>query len=281
LHKLRPTPAMDDDGTQPLTQRVMDPRRMGRNNSGLNEDDIADVLVILHPASASAIKIVEETAKNRPEHVLVHSFQDSFSDEEVNIEEQETIIIDRPRAARPRGQTGNDIVLRMSSKLRQPALGFVFGRNVSNTDIVFSQDSGKRISNQHFRIFLNQDSILMIEDMSTNGTLVDEVILKNKDPRFSNVRMLSSGSIISINSGNEAEMIKFIVRIPSRASHLDQFERNLQSFFKRCVPDPSKLKVTLDRLDKRKFGGASMKWDGGEKYNFIGKTLRSKAIPIS
>jgi hypothetical protein len=266
---------MDDDGTQPLTQRVMDPRRMGRNNSGLNEDDVADVLAILHPASASAIKIVEETARNRPEHVLLNSFQDSFSDDDANIEEQETIIIDKHRNLRPQGHTGNDLVLRMSSRLRTPSLGFVFGRNVSNTDIVFSQDSGKRISNQHYRIFMNSDSILMIEDMSTNGTLVDEVLLKNKDHRFSNVRMLSSGSIICINSGNEAEMIKFIVRIPSRASHLQQFERNLQNFFKRCIQDDSKLKVTLERLDKRKFGGTSMKWDGGEKYNFIGKLSES------
>ncbi|KAF2726755.1 Pkinase-domain-containing protein [Polyplosphaeria fusca] len=261
---------MEDDQTQPLTQRVMDPRRMGRNNSGLNEDDVADVLAILHPASASSIKIVEDAAKHRPEHVLFHSFDDSFSDEDVNIEEQETIIIDKHHDARPQGHTGNDLVLRMSSKLRTPSLGFVFGRNAHSTDVVFGQDSGKRISNQHFRIYMNQDSILMVEDMSTNGTLVDEVLLKNKDPRFSNVRMLSSGSIICINSGSEAEMIKFIVRVPSRASHLEQFERNLQDFFKRCIQDEAKLKATLQRLDKRKFGGASMKWDGGDKYNFIG-----------
>ena len=40
------------------------------------------------------------------------------------------------------------------------------------SDIVFGQDSGRRISNQHFRIFLEIDMVLMLQDMSTNGTVV-------------------------------------------------------------------------------------------------------------
>ncbi|KAF2795729.1 hypothetical protein K505DRAFT_359943 [Melanomma pulvis-pyrius CBS 109.77] len=37
-----------DEPTQPATQQVLNPRRLDRNNSGLNEQDIADAPAILH-----------------------------------------------------------------------------------------------------------------------------------------------------------------------------------------------------------------------------------------
>lgn len=233
--------------TQPSTQQVLDPRRLGRNNSGLNDGDIADVLVILHPATPTAIKIVENTAESRPQHVLFRNSldPDSMNASLTDIEEQETIIING--AGERVGQSsraGADLALRMSAarSLRFKELGFIFGRNPNSADIVFGQDSGKRISNQHFRIYLNLDGVLMIEDLSTNGTIVDDLLLKNKDKRFSRIRMIGSGSIICIQSSNDAEMIKFVVRVPSRVSHLERFRENLANFIADCAKGDDKTK---------------------------------------
>ncbi|KAH7124152.1 hypothetical protein B0J11DRAFT_580894 [Dendryphion nanum] len=255
--------------TQRLTQEVLDPRRVGLNNSGLNEKDVADVLAILHPASPGAMKIVEDMAEDRKEHVLFRNQYDSFDEFEENIEEQETIIINPTNAYPSVSRAGADLCLRMSSKLKTPSLGFVFGRNPMTSDVVLGVDSGKRISNQHFRIYLNADAILMLEDMSTNGTLVDEVLLRNRDPRFNKVRMLGSGSIICIQNVNDNEIIKFIVRIPSRVSHLERFHDNLRGFLTKCADNPDTLKGALQRLNKQG-AGPTMKWDGGDRYNIIG-----------
>ncbi|KAJ4359332.1 Protein kinase protein rad53 [Ascochyta clinopodiicola] len=259
--------------TQPSTQQVLDPRRLGRNNSGLNDGDIADVLVILHPATPTAIKIVENTAESRPQHVLFRNSldPDSMNASLTDIEEQETIIING--AGDRIGQSsraGADLALRMSSAqtLRFKDLGFIFGRNPNSADIVFGQDSGKRISNQHFRIYLNLDGILMIEDLSTNGTIVDDQLLKNRDKRFSRIRMVGSGSIICIQSSNDAEMIKFVVRVPSRVSHIDRFRDNLRNFIADCAKGDDKTKA-VQRIGKN-YGGPTMKWDGGTNYNIVG-----------
>jgi hypothetical protein len=250
LVDLLPANMASQEPTQPSTQQVLDPRRVGRNNSGLDEKDIADVLAILHPGSPGATKIVEDTADTRKHHVLLRNSYDSFDDDFSDIEEQETIIMDRARHEKhhvTNPKAGADLALRMSSvgSLKQPSLGFVFGRNGASSDIVFGRDSGKRISNQHFRIYLNSDAILMIEDMSTNGTFVDEVLLKNRDSRFNKVRMLGSGSIICIQNTNDNEMIKFIVRIPSRVTHMDRFQRNLRDFLTYCTDEAEKPKGRL------------------------------------
>lgn len=260
--------------TQPATQQVLDPRRLGRNNSGLNDGDIADVLVILHPATPTAIKIVEQAAESRPEHVLFRNSLDSMSGSLTDIEEQETIIIN---ASGDRlghsSRAGADLALRMSSarRLRSKELGFIFGRNPGSADIVFGQDSGKRISNQHFRIYLNTDGILMIEDMSTNGTIVDDALLKCKDKRFSKIRMLGSGSIICIQNSNDAEMIKFIVRVPSRVSYMDRFRENLRNFITECSPGSGEEQTKAVQHITHQYGGPTMKWDGGTNYNIIGQ----------
>jgi serine/threonine protein kinase len=257
--------------TQPATQQVLDPRRLGRDNSGLSDGDVADVLVVLHPATPTAIRIVEQAAEMRPQHVLFRNALDSMSGSLTDIEEQETIIIngDGERVGHS-NRAGADLALRMTSArtLRFKQLGFIFGRNPNSADIVFGQDSGKRISNQHFRIYLNTDGILMIEDMSTNGTIVDDALLKCKDKRFNKIRMLASGSIICIQSSNDDEMIKFIVRVPSRVSYMDRFRNNLRNFIAECTPGDDRNNV-VERVSKQ-YIGPTMKWDGGVKYNIIG-----------
>jgi serine/threonine protein kinase len=257
--------------TQPATQQVLDPRRLGRNNSGLNDGDIADVLAILHPATPTAIRIVEQAAEMRPQHVLFRNALDSMSDSLNDIEEQETIIVNgNGERLGQSSRAGADLALRMTSArtLRFKQLGFIFGRNANSADIVFGQDSGKRISNQHFRIYLNKDGVLMLEDMSTNGTIVDDALLKCKDTRFNKIRMISSGSIICIQSSNEEEMIRFIVRVPSRVAYMDRFRDNLRNFIAECTPGEDRNDI-IQRVS-RQYMGPTMKWDGGAKYNIIG-----------
>lgn len=231
--------------TQPSTQQVLDPRRLGRNNSGLTDVDAVDIIAILHPATPAAIRIVADAAESRPEHVLLRNSLNPNSMETFlsDIEEQETIIInDHGQRLGQSSRAGADLALRMSSAsaLRNKSQGFIFGRNPNSADIVFGQDSGKRISNQHFRIYLNLDGILMIEDLSTNGTIVDDMLLRRKDNRFHRTHMMASGSIICIQSSNEADIIKFVVRVPSRGSHRDIFREKLKDFITDCAEGDDK-----------------------------------------
>jgi len=234
---------MEDDSTQKATQEVLDPRRTGRNSSRANQKGSANVLAILHPASPAAIQTVQWTAEHRREHILSHRNRNAdgtFSDDTSDIDEQETIILDRHNAPSnlPTARAGDDLALRMSSKLLDSSLGFVFGRNPNCSDIVLPPDPSRRISNQHFRIFLNPEAILMLEDLSTNGTLVDESLLKCRDyPRLPKTRMLQPGSIICIRNSNDSDMIKFIVAFPPRVSHVDEYEANVKNFLYKCAPN--------------------------------------------
>jgi serine/threonine protein kinase len=266
----------DDDATQPATQQVIDPRRLGRNNSGLNDSDVSDVLCILHPSSPAAFRIVASTAERSPQHVLQNNslvtFEEDFDLD--RLEEQETFI------SPGLGNNAQDLALRLSSRTRSPVLGFCFGRNSNACDIVIDVDSVKRVSNLHFRIFINHAGVLMLEDMSTNGTLVDEKHLKGKGARLPATRMLTSGSIIHIPSPKPDEAIKFIVRIPSRAGHVDEHQRKMEIY-----------QMNLAELEKAHYGQVAqarrlqrgqptrgvpppnphgMNWDGGEEFNVVG-----------
>ena len=213
----------------------------------MSDVDAADVIAILHPTTPSAIKIVDNAADRCPQHVLLRNSlnADSMSLSLTDIEEQETIIInDNGEKIGQGSKAGADLVLRLSSAstLMFKSRGFIFGRNPNSADIVFGQDSGKRISNQHFRIYINTNGILMVEDLSTNGTIVDDQLLKSKDRRFNKSRMINSGSVLCIQSTNDAEMIKFIVRVPSRGSHKVRFDQKLKEFIADCAEGDEKAK---------------------------------------
>ncbi|TID17152.1 Pkinase-domain-containing protein [Venturia nashicola] len=280
-------PSQQEEATQ-LTQQVLDPRRLGRNNSGLNEADISDVLCILHPCSPAAYRIVASTAARRPQHVLQNSVEASCDDltESWQLEEQETFIV--------RNQVGDnakDLALRLSSNTIQPILGFCFGRNPRSCDITIDVDSVKRVSNLHFRIFVNQEGVLMLEDMSTNGTMVDSTHLKGKNSPLAATRMLQNGSIIQIPSSKPDESVKFIVRIPIRQGYEIEFQRKLENHVGQ--------RLELERIHNEaqgkqhnrhqgrpaqptyRFKGSvgishsfGMHWDGGEKYNVVGQLGR-------
>lgn len=235
--------------TQPLTQQQFDPRRLGRNNSGLTEDDVSDVICILHPATPAAFNIVYHTAATNPQHVLERNeLAVSPSSDNMSASEMETIIIHSPHVeegeeAGPGKATTQhqalDLALRFSSSVMDPAKGFVFGRNTIRCDInLDSRNVQKRVSNVHFRIYLNHNGILMIEDSSTNGTLVDSSLLGGRKRQGDqNVmrgqrqhHMLNSGSTIEILSDKPSETIRFVLRIPSREGHTDAYRERYQQY---------------------------------------------------
>jgi serine/threonine protein kinase len=285
-----PNAAMEEEPTQPTqaTQsQAADPRRMGRNNSGLADEDIADLLCILHPCTPAAFRIVAHTYNRSPQNVLQGHNYDRYNDgvSQSVLEEQETFILQASPSAVAAQDL--DLALRFSANVVRPYMGFVFGRSVQYCDIVLDTDTVKRISNVHFRIFANNSGVLMLEDVSTNGTMVDDVVLRGKTGN--RTRMLTGGSIIQIVSPKAEEHIKFIVRIPNRDGVVDEYQNNMDRMLKRmaiaeagahasggavaiknarpaAVSNPTqhhKVPLSMNRY--------GMHWAGGDKYNVVGQ----------
>lgn len=209
---------MEEEATQPATQPFFDPRRIGRNNSGLTAEDESDVICILHPGSTAALRAVALVAKTSPQHILQN---EGLEDED----EQELIFDD--------DGTTRDIALRISSRVKSASMGFVFGRNPLKCDfILIDLDKQRRVSNTHFRIHVNRDGILMLNDLSANGTLVDEVLLKGRDenPNMDKSRMLAQGSIIKLVTNHKDQEFKFIVRIPARDGDRGAYAKKLSAY---------------------------------------------------
>ena len=129
--------------------------------------------------------------------------------------------------------TSKDIALRLSSRLRNPCMGFVFGRDVNSCDLMLSEepDYERRISKSHFRMFFNHLGVLMLEDISTNGTVVNgELLIKTgEDGRK---RMIAGGEIIQILLGGHHNngYMRFIVTIPIRNNPDNRFAHNLDKY---------------------------------------------------
>ena len=286
--------------TQQSTQDKLDPRRFGRNNSGLNEQDVSDVVCILHPSSLAAIAIVNDTALKNPQHILQNQgLTLPTNNESLTVaSEADTILL--PAAVTERAR---DLALRFSSRVIDATVGFCFGRNVYKCDINLDPHMDqKRVSNTHFRIYLNSNGVLMLEDMSTNGTVVDGIPLGGKKKAGQRLmqrtpisRMLSHGSIIEVLSPTQDEIVKFILRVPTRDRYQAQFHQNFRNYVQH-------VQIARDRATATKAGalpeahtravmaapfagpantkalppvltamssGSPMHWDGGDKYNYV------------
>ncbi|KAL1955893.1 hypothetical protein VTO42DRAFT_7966 [Malbranchea cinnamomea] len=249
-----------DNATQPSTQPYTDPRRRGMNNSGLGERDVADIICILHPNSLSAHKAIAATARHEPQHIL----------------QRDQLVYE------PEGDittaSSDDIALRFSSQVKNPGLGFCFGRNSSRCDILLvPDDREKKISNTHFRIYLNSEGILMLEDISTNGTIVDDKLIR-KDRKYGSptTQMLVAGSIIEVAGGDSVSEVKFIVRIPSRDEFEGQYTRNLIQYLNRVRQFTQKAEEVEKRgtpflVPQQVSHSHGMHWNGGSKYNVTGQ----------
>ena len=214
---------MDEEPTQQATQPFLDPRRLGRQGSNMREEDESDVICILHPASHGAYSAVKLMVSTSPQHILQNEGLSRYLEED-ELEESEFDDCD---------DTGfPDIALRLSSRVRDPRMGFVFGRDPRNCDIIIgSQDPERRVSNVHLRIFLNPGGIIMLEDMSTNGTCVDGTLLAAKQPSGRpRTRMLQQGAVIKLITPKDEEGTRFIVGIPTRDRGQDKYESKLSQY---------------------------------------------------
>lgn len=140
---------------------------------------------------------------------------------------------------------GHHIALRFSAKVKLRSQGFTFGRNPGRCDICLKQDP--RLSNIHFRIYLNEHGVLMIEDSSTNGTIVDEVLLRYKPVnQFPRKRTLNSGSKIKILLADNGNDLVFLVRVPRREGrHLAEYQRNLDVYMEMIGHQPVDANRTI------------------------------------
>lgn len=219
------------------TQPTIDPRRLGEGNSGLSHDDLSDIMCILHPISLPAIRSAARTLATNPQATV--DYEGYAPTRQLNnaskaLEQLAT-----------QDLTACDLALRFSQTTKDPLSGFVFGRNRQRCDFILLDECGShgssRLSNVHFRIYVNDHGAIMLEDQSTNGTAVGGVLLRGKDKENGqNFRhTLEHGSVIAIAMGSAdvASDFKWIVRFPRRdelaellysdnlASHLDNITR--------------------------------------------------------
>lgn len=125
------------------------------------------------------------------------------------------------------------LVLRLGDQVKDPQRGgFLFGRAAQHCDVVFHNDPYRRVSKVHFRIFLNQHGVLMVEDMSTNGTIVDGMLL-NKDKKRTDhtMWMLQTGTKVKVVMHLPSFDNEFLVRVPRREGVWQaRYQRNLRSY---------------------------------------------------
>ncbi|KAJ5917167.1 hypothetical protein N7466_010721 [Penicillium verhagenii] len=242
------------EATQESTQPCADPRRMGLNNSGLQDQDLADTICILHPNSHAAHDAVAATAAVSTQHILQRAALD--------FEASETAAL--------------DLALRLSSDVRDLGAGFCFGRNPVRCDVLLtSNDDSKKVSNNHFRIHLTGDGIIMLQDTSTNGTIVDNCRLRKNSKDSS--RMLVNGSVIQVVTGNQgSDEVRFVVRIPSREHFALKFSQNVLQYFKRVQQILAGQQTTRQApaqpvLPWSVANAYGMHWSGGPMYNVTGQ----------
>lgn len=245
------------EATQPLTQPYFDPRRLGRNNSDVSDHDASDVICILAPNSPLAHDAVLATMAAAPQHILQNEDLQNITPDDFLSPEFTP------------GNSSRDIALRISSQVKNPAAGFVFGRNKDRCDILLVDDEEDRsVSNMHFKIFLNPQGILMLQDTSTNGTIVDDNHLRHKNRQGGRhekpaMRMIENGSLITVVGKEKAE-IKFLVRNPKRGDYEGAFLANLNKF----ISTRDKSQVAVSATSRQHTYG--MHWHGGPSYNVVG-----------
>lgn len=206
------------------TQDVLDPRRLGKQNSGFSDDDIADIICLLLPCSEGARTELRDMALRTSHHIVD---AEDAAHPNLKAEDGSAFNLDMFEHA---------LVLRLSAQVKDPLQGFTFGRNSARCDVCFLNDPMRRLSNMHFRIHLNDYGVLMLEDTSTNGTVVDGTLLKGRqakpdDHKLSKQRTINSGSIIKVLSYEDEADLSFLVRVPHReGAYEEAYRRNLTRY---------------------------------------------------
>ena len=241
--------------TQQATQPYADPRRQARTLSEMSENDAADIICVLHANSPMAARAVRATMLSTPEHILQNDDLDGVTEDDLAIYPE---LEKRTR----------EIALRMDSTVKLPREGFRFGRNPQNCDILLTENPRDRlVSNVHFKIYVHEQGSLMIQDCSTNGTIVDDEILKSKDKGGRPLakpgkRVLRNGAIITVLVGPDRQEIKLMVRVPNRVDYEGLYEEKLRRYLAVRGLTPNFASVR-----ESSFGNH---WTGGSTYNFTG-----------
>ncbi|KAL8772238.1 MAG: hypothetical protein Q9209_002450 [Squamulea sp. 1 TL-2023] len=288
---------MDDGATQ---QASLPPTGVHTQKNTFSDFDRTDILCILIPATPTAYEAVELVNATAPHHILRRPRKVAPLKTKTPADQ---ISVDYSISTTPKAKPSLDIALRMSSVILNPALGFTFGRNKLGSDLLICQGGHMRISQRHFRIYVNSRGSLMCQDTSTNGTYVDGVILRPKQqPRdLGDKRTLHNASVIELLVGQDMETMRFIVQVPDRSgvsqlygSKLDQYiefveqmERRLQEENNRkAQPDMTDMSpapvpqfshmLRDDKLSTRAnkvlIAGTEpfnlgMQWNGGDAYH--------------
>lgn len=228
------SPPMDGDEPTQATQNVLDPRRVGKQNSGFSDEDISDIICVLYPHSDSARNELQRLVQEDSPHIIGKDEADGVEPDYV-LEDYASRFQTNP------SNSGNyAIILRLSSQLKNPTAGFAFGRNAARCDVTFENDPHRRLSNIHFRIYVNEYGSVMVEDQSTNGTIVDNQLLASHPKAKGRTEpptvrwVLSSGTVIRIYLHQQAKDLAFRVRIPRRDDEYDQaYINKVHDFFTR------------------------------------------------
>lgn len=288
----------------PATQGVLDPRRLGQQNSGFSDEDISDIICILYPASETSRREVLRLAQENSPHIIGRDDADGV-ETDLSLEDEASNF---GHLAHAEGNYA--IILRLSSEVKDASAGFCFGRNAVRGDIVFSGENYKRVSNVHFRIYVNNYGSVMIEDQSTNGTVVDNQHLTphSKKPGHAPVVkwMLSSGSLIKIYLHQSVSDLLFRVRIPRRDAEYDAaYLTKVRDYFERhglgaddeaqggtadiaspVVPKhlrdgnaspQAQIRSPIKRRDTNQ--PARREWNGSGKYNVV-RTIGKGAFAV-
>ena len=232
---------MEETCTQPVTQQVT---RKEAYTSMLSEQDESDIICILLPTSPGAHEAVELTANAAPQHILQnHGVSHVYEPPDLTMETTEDTRPgdgsdnDNTQVANPNEPkwdgSAKDIALRFSSKVHDLGLGFTFGRNPARCDLLLTNIEDVRISNRHFRIFMMNNGSLMVEDTSTNGTFVDDMILRGpkgdlSDKHRQSQHTLCNGGTIELPQGKGHGAIRFSVKMPVRS------EAGAQKYLQNC-----------------------------------------------
>jgi len=236
----------DTDSNYVATQQYNDERRYGQGNSGLSDEDASDIICVLYPMTINANRAADQIYKATPQNTL-----ETRSD--IHIKEKVT-------SAEPavntfeiaaEGLVPCGIALRLSANLKDPLMGFQFGRNADRCDFpVGSNDPGRRVSNTHFRIYINEHCVIMIEDQSTNGTMIDRTLLKakEKENNMAFKHTLDSGQKIVITGGTAKDDLAFMTWIPNRSDEAElAYQQNVTKFFlrKAALRDQPRTKALM------------------------------------
>lgn len=227
---------MDETATQQAAIPPTDPNGRNGSHAFLRDEDRADILCILSPGSPAAYQAIELVASTTPQHILQnHLLKDNLTRNEHRPDEDKAqpdpMTVDKdenPQASKP----SLDIALRMSSRLLNPCLGFTFGRNPEKVDLLIcTKDTQMRVSGAHFRIYITNGGVLMCQDTSTNGTVVDTHYLQQKsrsDPNGQKRTLHGDSTIELMFDGGHS--MRFFVSVPDREGVSEVYGRRLDAY---------------------------------------------------